>query len=96
MDDGKSQITSARYLYVFHILQEGVRLCRSRENVDHLERNGGTYTSDSTVLLRNMYANQKAAVKPEFGETEDFDIGKGVRQGCILSPLLFNIYAEKT
>ena len=47
------------------------------------------------VLLRIMYANQKAAVKTEFGETEDCDIGKGVRQDCILSPLLFNIYAEK-
>ena len=47
------------------------------------------------VLLRNVYANQKAAVKTEFGETEEFDIGKGVRQSCILSPLLFNMYAEK-
>ena len=46
------------------------------------------------VLLRNLYANQKATVRTEFGETEQFDIGKGVRQGCILSPLLFNIYAE--
>ena len=42
-----------------------------------------------------MCANQKAAVKTEFGETKEFDIEKGVRQGCILSPLLFNIYAEK-
>ena len=42
-----------------------------------------------------MYANQKATVKTEFRETEEFDIGKGLRQGCILSHLLFNIYTEK-
>ena len=46
------------------------------------------------VLLRRLYANQEAIVRTEFGETENIDIGKGVRQGCILSPLLFNIYAE--
>ena len=40
-----------------------------------------------------MYANQKAAIKREFVETEEFDIGKGVRQGCT-SPLIFNIYPE--
>ena len=47
------------------------------------------------VLLIDMYANQKEAVKIEFGETKMFVIGTGVRQSCILSPLLFNIYAEK-
>ena len=47
------------------------------------------------VFLRYMYANQRAAVTTEVGEMEEFDIGKGVRQGYILSPLLFNIYAEK-
>ena len=46
------------------------------------------------VLLRRLYTNQEATVRPEFGETDNIDIGKGVRQGCILSPLLLNIYAE--
>ena len=46
------------------------------------------------VLLRRLYTNQEATVRTEFGETDNIDIGKGVRQGCILSPLLFNIYAE--
>ena len=42
------------------------------------------------VLLRRLYTNQEATVRTEFGETDNIDIGKGVRQGCILSPLLFN------
>lgn len=45
-------------------------------------------------LLKNLYVDQEAAVKTEFGLTEWFKIGKGVRQGCILSPYLFNLYAE--
>ena len=43
------------------------------------------------VLLRRLYTTQEATVRTEFGETDSIDIGKGVRQGCILSPLLFNI-----
>ena len=46
------------------------------------------------VLQRRLYTNQEATVRTEFGETDNIDIGKGVRQGCILSLLLFNIYAE--
>ena len=46
------------------------------------------------VLMRNLYLGQEANVKTEHGETEWFPISKGVRQGCILSPYLFNLYAE--
>ena len=46
------------------------------------------------VLLKKLYINQEARVRTEFGETDNIDIGKGVRQGCIVSPLLFNVYAE--
>ena len=47
-----------------------------------------------TCLLRNLYAGQEATVRTGHGTTDWFLIGKGVRQGCILSPCLFNLYAE--
>ena len=47
-----------------------------------------------TCLLRNLYAAQEATVRTGHGTTDWFQIGKGVRQGCILSPSLFNLYAE--
>ena len=47
-----------------------------------------------TCLLRNVYAGQEATVRTEHGTTDWFQIGKGVHQGCILSPCLFNLYAE--
>ena len=47
-----------------------------------------------TCLLRNLYAGQEATVRIEHGATDWFQIGKGVHQGCILPPCLFNLYAE--
>ena len=47
-----------------------------------------------TCLLRNLYAGQEAAVRTGHETTDWFQIGKGVFQGCILSPCLFNVYAE--
>ena len=47
-----------------------------------------------TCLLRSLYAGQEAIVKTGHGTTDWFQLGKGVRQGCILSPCLFNLYAE--
>ena len=47
-----------------------------------------------TCLLRNLYAGQEATVRTGHGTTDWFQIGKGVHQGCILSPCLFNFYAE--
>ena len=47
-----------------------------------------------TCLLRNLYAGQEATVRTGHGTRDWFQIGKGVHQGCILSPCLFNLYAE--
>ena len=49
---------------------------------------------DLTCLLRNLYAGQEETVRTGHRTTDWFQIGKGVRQGCILSPWLFNLYAE--
>ena len=47
-----------------------------------------------TCLLRNLYTGQEATIKTRHGTTDWFQIGKGVLQGCIFSPCLFNFYAE--
>ena len=47
-----------------------------------------------TSLLRNLYVGQEATVRTRCGTTDWFQIGKGVHQGCILSPCLFNLYSE--
>ena len=47
-----------------------------------------------TCLLRNLYVGQEATVRTGHGTTDRFQIGEGVHQGCILSPCLFNLYAE--
>ena len=47
-----------------------------------------------TCLLRNLYVGQEATVRTGHGTTDWFQIGRGIHQGCILSPCLFNLYAE--
>ena len=56
------------------------------------ERDGNTRTP--ACLLRNLYAGQEATVRTGHGTTDWFQIGKGERQGCILSPCFFNLHAE--
>ena len=51
-------------------------------------------TDHLTYLLRNLYAGQETTVRSRHGTTDWFQIGKGVRQGCILSPSLFNLHSE--
>ena len=61
------------------------KILQEMEILDHL-----------TCLLRNLYAGQDATVRTGHGTTDWFQIGKGVHQGCIRSPCLFNLYAEYT
>ena len=51
-------------------------------------------TDHLTCLLRNLYAGQEAMIRTRHGTMDWFKLGKGVHQGCILSPCLFNLYAE--
>ena len=60
--------------------------------VEHSERDGNTRPPDLT--LQKSYAGQEATVRTGLGTTDWFQIGKGVGQGCILSPCLFNLYVE--
>ena len=60
--------------------------------MENSERDGNT--DHLTCLLRNLYAGQEATVSTGHGTTDWFQIGKGVHQGCILSPCLFNLHAE--
>ena len=60
--------------------------------MENTERDG--IPEHLTCLLRNLYAGQEAGVRTGHGTTDWFQIGTGVRQGCLLSPCLFNLYAE--
>ena len=60
--------------------------------MENSERNGNT--RHLTCVLRNLYAGEEVTVRNGHGTTDWFQIGKGVHQGCILLPCLFNFYAE--
>ena len=58
--------------------------------MEYYGRNGYTMIQ----VIRSQYANQEAKVPTEYGDTENFSMGKGVRQRCVLSPYLFSLYIE--
>ena len=70
----------------------GSQNCGSLETVENSDRVGNTRPSD--LPLENLYAGQEATIRTRHGTTDWFQIGKGVHQSCIMSPCLFNLYAE--
>ena len=78
--------------YLLYWLCQSLRLCRSQWTVENAEKDGNTRPPD--LPLENLYAGQEATVRTGHGRTDWFQIGKGAHQGCILSPCLFNLYAE--
>ena len=66
--------------------------CVDHNKLENSERDGNTRPPD--LPLGNLYTGQEATVRTGHGTTDWFQIGKGVHQGCILSPWLFNFYAE--
>ena len=82
------------HLFLLYWVCQSLWLCGSQKLWKILKEMG--IPDHLTCLPRNLYAGQEATVRTGHGTTDWFQIGKGVRQGCILSPCLFNLYAEYT
>ena len=80
-------------VFVSHYIRFKLRSMRITTNCGKIIKEMGI-PDHLTCLLRNLDAGQEATVRPGHGTTDWFQIGKGVRQGCILSPCLFNWYAK--
>ena len=95
MDHGTCQCEYQKDLYMCFINYNKAFLTASTDALmwNTLRRMG--FPEHITHLLDRLYKGPTAVVQTEFGYTEPFPIGKGVRQGCILSPMLFNLYAEE-
>ena len=84
---------SSRKTYTSALMtMKSLWLCGSQQMWKILKEMG--IPNHLTCLLRNLYAGQEATVRTRHGSTDWFQIGEGVHQGCILSPCLFNLYAE--
>ena len=84
---------SSRETYTFVLLTAKAFDCVYHNKLWKILKEMGI-SENLTCLLKNLYAGQEATVRTGHGTTDWFQIGKGVRQGCILSPCLFNLYAE--
>ena len=81
-----------KYLLLLYWLCQSLWLCGPHKLWKILKEMG--IPDHLTCLLRNLHADQEATVRTGHGTTDWFQIGKGIHQGCILSPCLFNLYAE--
>ena len=91
LDHRKSKIIPENHLFLLYWLCQSLSLCITT-NWKILEEMGIPY--HLTCLPRNLYAGQESTVRTRHGTTDWFQIGKGLHQGCILSPCLFNLNAE--
>ena len=91
MDHGKSKRVPEKHLFLLYGLCQS--LCVDHNKVWKILKEIGV-PGYPICLLRNLYAGQEATDRTEHGTTDWFQIGKGVCQGCICSPCLFNLYAE--
>ena len=85
--------TQGSWFACFFLGSNGKSLCVDHNKLWKILKEMGI-PDHLTCLLRNLYADQEATVSTGHGTTDWFQIGKGVHQGCILSPCLFNLYAE--
>ena len=88
----KKQRVPEKHLLLLYWLCQSLWLCGLQQTAENSETDGNT--RPMTCLLRNLYADQEGTVRTGHGTTDLFQIGKGVRQSCILSPCLFNLYAK--
>ena len=89
----KNQESSRKNIYFCFIDYAKAFDCVDHNKLWTIQREMGI-PDHVTYLLRNLYAGQEATVRTGHGTTDCFQIGKGERQGCVLSPCLFNSYAE--
>ena len=87
-----SKRVSEKHLLLLYWLCQRLWLHGSQRTMEILKEMG--IPNHLTCILRNLYADQEATVRTGHGTIDWFQIGKGVHQGCILSPCLFNLYAE--
>ena len=88
----KSKRVPEKHLLLLYWLSQSLSLCRSQQTVENSHRDDNT--RHLTCLLRNLYAGQEATVRTGHETRDWFQIRKGVHQGCVLSPCLFNLHAE--
>ena len=96
LDHGKSKRVPDKHIFLLYWLCQSLWLCGSQQTEFHRNKilQEMWIPDHLTCLLRNLYAGQEETVSTGHGTTDWFQIGKGVHQGCILSPCLFNLYAE--
>ena len=94
LDNQKSKRVPENHLFLLYWLCQNLWLWITINRGKFFKRWEYQTTDHLTCLLRNLYAGQEATVRTGHGTTDWFQIGKGVCHGCLLSPCLFNLYAE--